>query len=220
MRFHEVHGANASLDDARKVARRTSSFCDSFVFSEVPLRLNSYTAIRLSSSEVEWQGGCFLGVTSRNPHSFIESAFSKHILTLLNTEDVWIRSVPEKWTGASLIVHLTFDGQLEILSEFEPNVRYIFFENLPVNFPLWLVIDLYGATNCVQLPTFLSPNSKEIVLLGSDAAATFKCGEQGIVPFNFARIVLIGPKSSGKSLLKNILANNMYRRKCRFSLTH
>ncbi len=210
MRFHEVHGVNASLDDARKVALRTGSFCDAFVFSEVPLRLNSYTAIKLTSNEVEWQGRSFLGVTSRNPVSFIESAFSKHILTLLNTEDVWFRSVPESWASASLIVHLTFDGQLEITSEFEPNVRYIFFENLPINFPLWLVIDLYGASNSVQLPTFDSPNSKEIISLGSDASTTFKCGEEGIVPYNFARIVLIGPKSSGKSMLKNILSNNMY----------
>src|SRR5699024_9516896 len=88
--------------------------------------------------------------------------------------------------------------------------RYSFFENLPVNFPLWLVIELYGSSNCVQLPTFPSLNAKEIVSLGSDATATFKCGEEGIVPYNFARIVLIGPKSSGKSLLKNILSNNMY----------
>ena len=209
MKFHEVHGVNASLDEGRQVARRTSSFCDAFVFSEVPLRLNSYTAIRLNSTDLEWQGGCFLGVTSRNPISFIESAYSKHIINLLNTEDVWIKSIPESFGSASLIVHLTFDGQIEIITEHEPNLRHMLFENLPVNFPLWFVIELYGACNCIQFPTFSSPNSREIVSLGSDAAATFKCGLEGIVPYNFARIVLIGPKSSGKSLLMNILSNNV-----------
>ena len=208
MKFHEVHGVNVSLDSTRKVAQRTGSFCDAFVFSEVPLRHNSYTAVRLTSDDTEWHGQCFLGVTSRNPISFAESAISKQIISLINTEDVWIRPIPDSWSSTNMIIHLTFDGQLEVTNQHEPNVRFMLFENLPVNFPLWLMIELYGASNSVTFPVYTSPNSREIISLGSDAGSTFKCGEDGIVPYNVARVVLIGPKSSGKSMLKNILCNN------------
>lgn len=209
MIFHEVHGINASLDDDRKVAQRTGSFCDAFVFSEVPLRLNSFTAIKLSSKDSEWLGCSFIGITSKNPVSFIESAYSKHIINLLHAEDVWIKQIPEKWSSASLVIHLTYDGQLEITSQYDPNSLCIFFENLPVNFPLWLVIDLYGCNDSVQLPTYTCPNSREIVSLGSEIFSTYKSGEEGVVPYNSARVVLIGPKSSGKTLLKNIFTNNL-----------
>lgn len=214
MIFHEVHGVNVTLDETKRIAQRSGSFCDAFVFSEIPLQLNSFTVLKLSCSQPasdgqEWLGNCFIGVTSKNPLSFIESAYSKYIINLLNGDDVWIKQIPDKWSSSSLIIHLTFDGQLEITSEFDPNLKCVFFENLPINFPLWLVIELYGSNNCVQLPTYTCPNSPEIVSLGSEVFSTFKSGKEGIVPYNSARIILIGPKCSGKTLLKNIFTSNL-----------
>lgn len=208
MKFHEMQGVNVEVDETRRMARRVCSFCDAFVFSEAPLRLNSMVAVRLQSPETQWAGHAFVGVTSKNPISFVEGANLKHITQLLAAEDVWIRPVQPAWASASLVLHLTYDGQLEVITDTEPNVRYCLLENLPVNFPLWLVVDIYGATNCVQLPTYSQPNSREIVALGSDVYATYKCGKEGVMPYNYAHIVLIGPKSAGKTTLKAVLASN------------
>lgn len=212
MKFHDVHGVNVTLNEQKTTARRINSFCDAFVFSCNPIRLNSSIVIKLSSQQTEWNGFCFLGLTSKNPNSFIESIYSKHIINLLTqtVDDVWINSIAEQWSNANLILSLNSDGQLEITTEYDPCLKYIFLENLPVNFPLWLVIDLYGRTDQVCFPSYSSPNSREIVSLGSDVYSTFKCGESsGIVPYNSAHIILIGPKSGGKTQLKSMLIDNL-----------
>lgn len=221
MKFHELHGINVVLDETRRIANRINSFCDAFVLSSQPLRQNFSIVIKLSSTillnesnkqcsqTTNWLGNCFLGLTSKNPSSFIESIYPKHLINLLanKSEDVWIKQIDTNWSDASLILNLNSDGQLEIVTEFDPEIRYIFLDGLPVNFPLWLVFDLYGRTNQIQFPHYTASNSPEIVSLGSDVYSTFKCGENGIVPYNSGRIILIGPKNSGKSQLKNMLFN-------------
>src|SRR5699024_10948700 len=102
-------------------------------------------------------GACFIGITSKNPTSFIESAYSKHLINLMaNGDDVWIRQIPAAWSGAHLTIHLTFDVQLEITTEHDSTQKYVFLGNLPVNFPLWLVIDLHGSTSSVHFPSYSS----------------------------------------------------------------
>ncbi|OTF76449.1 Neuralized-like protein [Euroglyphus maynei] len=201
MKFHDVHGVNASLDESKRIAKRINSFCDAFVFSSNPLRLNTPIIIRLSSRLTsEWHGTCFIGLTSRNPANFMETVYSKHIINLLttNVDDVWIKQISSDWSNVSLILSLNSDGFFEITTEYDPSLNYVFLENLPINLPLWLILDLYGQTEQVQFPRYSSPNSREIVSLGSDIYSTYKCGENGIIPYNSARIILIGPKSSGK----------------------
>ena len=212
MKFHDVHGVNASIDETKHIARRTNSFCDAFVFSSNPLRLNQPIIIKLSSRQTsEWHGQCFLGLTTRNPTNFIETVYSKHIINLLttNVDDVWIKPINSDWSNASLILTLNSDGHFEITTEFDTNLKYIFLENLPIQFPLWLIIDIYGQTEQIQFPRYQSPNSKEIISLGSDIYSTYKCGEMGIFPYNSARIILIGPKLSGKTQLKNMFISNL-----------
>nr|XP_046909481.1 protein neuralized-like [Dermatophagoides farinae] len=212
MKFHDIHGVNVSLDDNKRIAKRTNSFCDAFVFSSNPMRMNTPMIIQLSSRlSSEWHGACFIGLTTRNPVNFMETIYSKHIINLLttNVDDVWIKQIRPEWSNDSLILSLNSDGVFEIITEYEPNLKYMFLENLPINFPLWLILDLYGQTEQVQFPHYSSPNCREIVSLGSDIYSTYKCGENGIVPYNSARIILIGPKSSGKSQLKNIFISNL-----------
>ena len=206
MKFHHIHSMNVKLDETRTNAqRRGSSFCDSFVFSESSLKLNSYVSIKFISPETEWKGQAFIGLTTQNPSMFIENAYSKFLINLLNAEDVWIRSILEQWKNSHLILHLTFDGSLEVTSEHESSRKYVLFQNLPVNIPLWFVVELYGSTQQIELPIFKTTNSPEIVSLCTDANAVFRCGQKGIVPYSRSRIVITGPPDSGKNFLKSKL---------------
>jgi len=206
MRFHEIHSSNVQLDETRTLAKRTgATFCDSFLFSESPLKLNSYISIRFQSPSVEWKGQAFIGLTTQNPSVFVENAYSKYLINLLTTDDVWLRSILEPWRNAHLIIHLTYDGNLEVTSEHESARKYVLFQNLPVNVPLWFVVELYGSTSEIELPIFNTTNSLEVVSLCTDANVVFRCGQKGIVPYSRSRIVIIGPPDSGKNRLKSIL---------------
>jgi protein neuralized len=207
MKFHEIHGSNISLDESKQKASRTSSFCDAIVFSDNPIRVNSFIPIKISSSDTQWLGSLFLGVTTRNPYIFSESSLPKHILGLYSEEDFWIKSIPSHWMNSNITIHLTFDGLMEVMTNDEPNVVHNFLTELPVDSPLWLILDLYGSSNSVQFSTYQCPMSSEMLLLGPDMSTAFKCGADGVVPYNQTRIMLIGPNSSGKSSLKMALIN-------------
>ena len=208
MKFNEIHGLNIQLDESKQKAFRNNSFYDGIVFSDTPIRINSFIPIKISSPANQWLGSIFLGVTTRDPKYFIDNSLPKHIIGLCNEEDFWIKSIPSRWSDSNIIIHLTYDGLMEITANDEPNLTLIFFADLPVNRPLWLIIDLYGSSNSVQLSTYNSPMSSEMLLLGPDMTTAFKCGSEGVVPYNRTRIMLIGPSQSGKSSLKKALIHN------------
>lgn len=210
MKFSEIHGLNVQLNESKQKAVRNNSFYDGIVFSDDPIRINSFVPIKVCSPANQWLGSLFLGVTSRNPKFFIDNSLPKHIIGLCNEEDFWIKSIPSRWTDSNIIIHLTYDGLMEITSNQEPNLTVTFLSELPISGPLWLIIDLYGSSNSVQLATYNSPMSSEMLLLGPDMSTAFKCGAEGVVPYKRTRVMLIGPKNSGKSSLKKVIINNRW----------
>ena len=210
MKFSEIHGLNVHLDETKQKAVRNNSFFDGIVFSDNPIRINSFIPIKICSPANQWLGSVFLGVTSRNPKHFVDNSLPKHIIGLCSEDDFWIKSIPSRWSDSNLIIHLTYDGLMEISCNEEPSLTLAFLSDLPVSDPLWLIIDLYGSSNSVQLATYNSPMSSEMLFLGPDMSSAFKCGSEGVVPYKRTRIMIIGPRTSGKSTLKKALINNSY----------
>jgi hypothetical protein len=190
MQFHaQVFGANVRLADDRTSAWRRSperSFCDSLVFSDRPLRFSHPLRIRLhSNSDHGWKGVASIGLTCHEPSTFsvnsddgsTESALPSLAVPigLCEQSGVWLRPLPVAClnrvlhiilqphpTGTELTAVLTSDQQFWLLS------------SLPVQDPLWLVIDLFGQTHRVDLLAPICTESLCRQFLSRHSASTEK----------------------------------------------
>lgn len=66
--FHTHHGVNIELRADRTVAHRRSSFANSIVFSERPLRPNEVLLLEIDRNENGWSGHMRLGLTQVDPN--------------------------------------------------------------------------------------------------------------------------------------------------------
>lgn len=205
MKFHNVHGNNVILDNTGQRASRTTSFCDGITFSDSPIKTNTIIPLRIYSPANEWLGYLFIGMTTRDPNTFSENNLPKHSLSLFNEEDIWIKQIFSQWANSLITLQLTKNGSLDIGINGGPRKPFII--GLPLDNPLWLIVDLHGATTCVQYATYHQSNPSEFLVLGPDVNSALKCGANGIVPYNSVRTMLLGPFNSGKSTLKQALVN-------------
>lgn len=210
MKFHnKIKGSNVRIDESACKVIRTASFCDAVVFSDEPVKINSIIPLRVHSTDSQFHGNLFLGVTARDPKSF--EVLPKHVIGLSHEDDVWIKSLPSKWSNSRIALQLTSNSTLDIIAENEERIAFL--THLPST-SLWLILDLYGSTDSVHFTSYQIQASNQstcpvnLMLLGPDVSNVLKCGQQGTIEYNKARIFLIGPSKSGKTTLSNALTNN------------
>lgn len=247
MQFHSfVHGLNISLSKNDTIAIRNSSdkfFCDAIIFSSKPITFNRTFKLKFKSTAKKWRGCLSLGLTTRDPISFqnSNSYLNKNPINQSNTptqsqtilpqfasliglaskENFWLRELPLDWSNASLTFVLSHSlNHAELMIIFNNEHQITFLHYLPIDCSFWLIIDLFGQTNYVEILepildlNYLSEEQSQfyerippsILLNGPNFIEQYKQScTQSSIKFNSGRLFLIGPSCSGKSLLKRVL---------------
>lgn len=114
-----------------------------------------------SSSSSMWTGNLRIGVTTKNPTSLISSELPEFSYpTLQNVEGYWITCIKSTYlrTGNKISLVLDKDNSLQLAINYVVKAT-LFGNNMIPNTAqtkLWLILDIYGATNLVQfLPSGL-----------------------------------------------------------------
>lgn len=256
MQFHSyVHGSNIGLSKNGTVAIRNSSdtnFCDAIAFSSKPISFNRSFTLKIKSAARKWRGCLSLGLTTRDPTSFINSHSYPHsnnpnktpinqqpahqkpqillpqfasLISLASQEkyssNFWLRELPIEWSNANLTFILTHNlNHTELVIVFNNEHQITFLHYLPVDSSFWLILDLFGQTNYIEIlepiqdqghlneahSCFYERIPNAVLLNGPNFIQQYKqsCAH-GSLHFNSGRIFLIGPSCSGKSLLKRVL---------------
>ena len=239
-----VHGTNIGLSKNNTIAIRNlsdSTFCDAIVFSSKPLAFNRPFELKIKSTAKKWRGSLSIGLTTKDPinflnqNSFQSSLSSKNpinqqsiqtqqttslpqfasLIGLASQENFWLRELPCEWSNANLTFFLTHNlNHAEFVIVFNNEHQITFLHYLPLDSTFWLIADLFGQTNYIELLTnyvddqsrFYERIPSAVLLNGPNFIQQYKqsCA-QGSIKYNSGRIFLIGPSCSGKSLLKRVL---------------
>lgn len=207
--------------------------------------------MKIKSTAKKWKSCLSLGLTTKDPSSFINSSFSHQssqshknsiihgqqsnahqnqqiylpqfasLIGLASHDNFWLRELPIEWSNTNLNFILTHNlNHAELVIVFNNEHQITFLHYLPADSSFWLIIDLFGQTNYVEI---IEPNGDlnnlsdekskfydripcSVLLNGPSLIEHYKsCCGQGSVKFNSGRLFLIGSSSSGKSLLKRVL---------------
>ena len=155
--FHNVHGAHVQISENGTEAVRKGGFCDSIVFSSNPLRVGERITILITGSSNNWGGGLRFGFTSTDPFRFRNCLPRYACPDLASTSGNWIKALSEKYCQVDTVFsyYLANDGKIHYSIDGQEKGHCC--ENIPVDIPLWAVLDIYGNTCAVKL---LDPRHK------------------------------------------------------------
>lgn len=185
-----------------------------------------------------------MGLTTKDPINFINNSYTHSnlnknpisqqstqtqvllpqfasLIGLGSHDNFWLRELPYEWSNTNLTFNLTNNlNHAELVIVFNNEHQITFLHYLPMDSSFWLILDLFGQTNYVEI---LEPNldlnylnegkfkfyermPNSVLLNGPNFIEQYKksCA-QGSVKFNCGRICFIGPSFSGKTLLKHVL---------------
>jgi hypothetical protein len=108
-----------------------------------------------NKSKSNWNGNLRIGLTTKNPTTLISSELPEFSYpTLLNTDGYWITCFKSSYLKAGNKISLVLDKNNSLQLAINYVVKATLFGNNMVpsssTTKLWLVLDLYGATNVVQ----------------------------------------------------------------------
>ena len=108
------------------------------------------------SKKPAWNGCLRIGLTTKNPITFTSSDLPEFAHpTLLNTEGFWVTVIKSSFLKNGNKISIVLDQTNSLQLAINYVVKATLFGNnmIPSNNPamkLWLILDLYGATNIVQ----------------------------------------------------------------------
>lgn len=192
MQFHrQVFGANVRLsEDCTSAWRRSPerSFCDSLVFSDRPLIYCHPIRIHLQSTPIHgWKGGASIGLTCHEPATFCaarntaeDDATTETALPSLATpiglceqSGVWLRPLPTECLNRLLHIILQPHATgIELIVIMTSEQKYSLLSSLPVQDPLWLVIDLFGQSYRVDLVQSIDTESISCQLISHNSTSS------------------------------------------------
>lgn len=105
------------------------------------------------SKKPQYTGGLRIGLTCKNPITFTELPILSYP-TLLNTEGFWITTVKSSYLKSGNKISLVLDKDNSLQLSVNYVLKATLFANkmikLGASTKLWLILDLYGNTTCVQ----------------------------------------------------------------------
>lgn len=117
--------------------------------------INGSRKATVSSKKSIWNGCLRIGLTTKNPTTLISSELPEFSFpTLLNTDGYWITCIKSSYlkSGNKLSIVLDKNNMLQLAINYVVKAT-LFGNNMVPNTSttkLWLVLDLYGATNVVE----------------------------------------------------------------------
>lgn len=202
------------------------------------IAFNKSFELKIKSTAKKWRGCISIGLTTKDPINFINKPYAHtnlnnknpinqqsnqsqqiflpqfaSLIGLASEENFWLRELPIEWSNSNLTFILTNNlNHAELVIIFNNEHQVTFLHYLPIDCNFFLILDLFGQTNYVEVlncskdSKFYEKIPNSVILNGPNFIEQYKenCS-QGSVKFNSGRIFLIGPSSSGKTLLKRVL---------------
>jgi len=150
-----VHSVSARAD---LVERRPEALSDGVVFSARPVKLRQRICLELrrrrhnapgADSDHDVPGSARLGFTRHDPGSLVKSLPPFAVPDLTDRDGFWARAVGDVGVGGRVTVWLDDNGSARW------NVNGVdhgvLLDGLPVDVPLWLLVDLYGPVTSTRL---------------------------------------------------------------------
>lgn len=151
MKFHSTHGSAVSLSDNKSSATRNENiFSNGIVFSDQPLQIGQNVSVELGCT-YHSSGSIRVGVTIHDPGQVKSQDLPKYAVPFLTSkEGHWARPISENLvtSGSKLTLYITSLGQLQLF--IDDSHRGVYLLGLPVDKPLWLLLDIYGNNNSVK----------------------------------------------------------------------
>ncbi|XP_019363839.1 PREDICTED: E3 ubiquitin-protein ligase NEURL3 isoform X2 [Gavialis gangeticus] len=153
LHFHPTtKGFQIQLDAACRTASRTGTFCDGIVFSNRPVQLDEKVVLQVLYTHSRWDGGLRVGFTSLNPSQMIPKDLPHFVCpSLVLQGQTWASLLPTACVGQGTIVRFWVNRRGQVFFSINNKPRSLLFKGVPVEGPLWAVMDIYGQTKAVQL---------------------------------------------------------------------
>jgi len=174
--FHDVHGINIELSPGKEIAKRTKSFCYGIAFSNNPIENNQFIHIKLEKVEENWSGVMRFGVTTVDPSTLNSASLPRFACPdLSNRPEFWMKALPDEFAIEKNVLSfcVNSNGFLKLWINYEN--RGSFVGGIPMNTPLWVIVDIYGNTTAlrflddVTIPTLTNMASEHHDEVNGDA---------------------------------------------------
>nr|XP_033805403.1 E3 ubiquitin-protein ligase NEURL3 isoform X2 [Geotrypetes seraphini] len=152
--FHPfTKGCNIIMDELHGFAERSNSFNNGILFTNRPICVKEVVALKILKAEMNWHGGIRVGFTSLNPSEIDPLTLPQYVcpnLTMLH--GFWAAEIPDEFAQEGMVSHFWVEKNGKVFcSTDEGRKLHFLFDRVPVDCPLWAIVDLYGRTKAVQL---------------------------------------------------------------------
>ncbi|KAK4037107.1 neuralized-like protein 2 isoform X1 [Daphnia magna] len=163
VRFHSHHGSNIVLGENNTVAYRKASFANGLVFSERSLKPGEVFFVKITQTELGWNGHLRLGLTQLDPNTFFDLPLIS--FDLLPLGQTWVFSIFKAGNEDSEVrlpsevgslIGLHYKPYNDLFAHLHLIVdgvdRGVVESDIPYNSkPLFVVADIYGTTKEIQI---------------------------------------------------------------------
>lgn len=152
MQFHKTKGRNIRLSsDYLLASRMDTEFCQGYVFTARPIRLNEQIIIQILKTEKIYVGALALGLTSCDPATLSQSDLPDDSDSLLDRPEYWVVSKDVASVlnaGDEIRFCITTMGEVQISKNGGAPQTVMYVDQ---SLKLWAFLDIYGSTQSVKI---------------------------------------------------------------------
>uniref|UniRef100_A0A8C7ES96 E3 ubiquitin-protein ligase NEURL3 n=1 Tax=Neovison vison TaxID=452646 RepID=A0A8C7ES96_NEOVI len=153
LRFHaKAKGVQVHLDARRCTAQRCATFHDGIVFSQRPVPPGEPVALRVLWHETRWYGGLRVGFTRLDPAQVSAPSLPPFVCPDLEQQSpTWAAMLPEGSALLGDVIHFWVNCRGRLYARVNAGPRLLLRKGVPLDAPLWAVMDVYGTTKAIEL---------------------------------------------------------------------
>ncbi|XP_059846065.1 E3 ubiquitin-protein ligase NEURL3-like [Hypanus sabinus] len=151
--FHPYcKGSQIKLDSSNQCAWRNAGFCNGITFTHRPVNLEEKVRVKITKMDVKWNGALRLGCTLFDPSLMVSSALPRFICPdLENVYGFWAKALQEDDIQEGTVITFWINIQGFFLYSINGGRVCLLMDGLLVAHPLWVMIDVYGRTQGIQI---------------------------------------------------------------------
>ncbi|XP_072923891.1 E3 ubiquitin-protein ligase NEURL3-like [Hemitrygon akajei] len=151
--FHPYcKGSQIKLDSSNQCAWRNAGFCNGITFTNRPVNLEEKVRVKITKMDVKWNGALRLGCTLFDPSLMVSSALPRFICPdLENVYGFWAKALREDDIREGTVITFWINIQGFFLYSINGGRVHLLMDGLLVAHPLWVMIDVYGRTQGIQI---------------------------------------------------------------------
>lgn len=140
------------LDARRCTAQRCATFHDGIVFSQRPVPPGEPVALRVLWHETRWYGGLRVGFTRLDPAQVSAPSLPPFVCPDLEQQSpTWAAMLPEGSALLGDVIHFWVNCRGRLYARVNAGPRLLLRKGVPLDAPLWAVMDVYGTTKAIEL---------------------------------------------------------------------